>query len=539
MSDGCGAIQAAEEFMNLADQRVEVVGYERPEAGHGGGAAVSGSSAFVATMRRVRPYALAVVFVAIAVGLGVVAWLLGWDKLAFPLILMGIAAAVWYGGPGPGVLAIALGSLCFNYFFTVPQYTFEIDPSDRPYFVAFVLFAFLIGWFASRRRRVELELRVARDQLAVEVVKRTEQASLLDLTHDTILVRGMDDVISYWNHGAQELFGWTSEQAIGKSAHELLHTVFPMPLGQIHAELVRTGRWEGELAKTKADGTQVVVSARWSLRRDEQGHPVAILATNNDITERKRRDERIRQLNADLERRSRDLEASNKELEAFAYSTSHDLRAPLRHMAGYSELLQKHAAPVLDEKARRYVTMLLESAKKMGDLIDDLLAFSRIGRAEARNTLVSMDQLVAEAVNEVQREAPERSIAWKIGALPSLQGDRAMLRLVLVNLVSNAVKFTRTRAQAEIEVGCIDGQPDEVVVFVKDNGVGFDMKYANKLFGVFQRLHRAEAFEGTGIGLATVQRIVARHGGRVWAEGVEDGGATFYFSAAKTTGDRI
>jgi light-regulated signal transduction histidine kinase (bacteriophytochrome) len=174
----------------------------------------------------------------------------------------------------------------------------------------------------------------------------------------------------------------------------------------------------------------------------------------------------------------------------------------------------------------------------MGDLIDDLLAFSRIGRAEARNTLVSMDQLVAEAVNEVRPEAPERNIAWKIGALPSLQGDRAMLKLVLVNLVSNAVKFTRTRAQAEIEVGCIDGQPDEVVVFVKDNGVGFDMKYANKLFGVFQRLHRAEAFEGTGIGLATVQRIVARHGGRVWAESVEDGGATFYFSAAKTTGDR-
>jgi PAS domain S-box-containing protein len=536
MSDG--AIQAADEFMNLADQRVEAVGYQRPEAGHGGEAAMPGSSELVTTMRRLRPYALAVVLIAIAVGLGVLAWLLGWDKLAFPLILMGIGAAVWYGGPGPGALAIVLGGLCFNYFFTVPLYTFEIHPSEGPYFVAFVLFAVLIGWFASRRRRVERQLRAARDELAVEVVKRTEQASLLDLTHDTILVRGMDDVISYWNHGAQELFGWTSEQAIGKSAHELLHTVFPMPLDRIHAALVRTGRWEGELAKTKADGTQVVVSARWSLRRDEQGHPVAILATNNDITERKRRDERIRQLNADLERRSRDLEASNKELEAFAYSTSHDLRAPLRHMAGYSELLQKHASPVLDEKARRYVTMLLESAKKMGDLIDDLLAFSRIGRAEARNTLVSMDQLVAEAVNEVRPEAPERNIAWKIGALPSLQGDRAMLKLVLVNLVSNAVKFTRTRAQAEIEVGCIDGQPDEVVVFVKDNGVGFDMKYANKLFGVFQRLHRAEAFEGTGIGLATVQRIVARHGGRVWAESVEDGGATFYFSAAKTTGDR-
>ena len=205
-------------------------------------------------------------------------------------------------------------------------------------------------------------------------------------------------------------------------------------------------------------------------------------------------------------------------------------------MAGYSELLQKHASSVLDEKSRRYVTMLLESAKRMGDLIDDLLAFSRIGRAEARNTLVSLGPLAGEVVSEVKRETEGRNIVWRVGTLPTLHGDRSMLRLVLVNLVANAAKFTRTRAQAEIEIGCADGKQDEVVVFVRDNGVGFDMKYVNKLFGVFQRLHRAEAFEGTGIGLATVQRIVARHGGRVWAEGVVDGGATFYFSAPKTTG---
>jgi light-regulated signal transduction histidine kinase (bacteriophytochrome) len=294
--------------------------------------------------------------------------------------------------------------------------------------------------------------------------------------------------------------------------------------------LLRTERWEGELGKTKADGTKVVVSSRWSLRRDEHGRPAAILATNNDITERKRRDEKIQQLN-------RELEANNKELEAFAYSTSHDLRAPLRHVAAYSELLQKHATSVLDEKGRRYIALLLESAKKMGDLIDDLLAFSRIGRAETRNALVSLDQLVREAVSEVERGNEKRKIVWRIGALPDVHGDRAMLRLALVNLVSNAVKFTSTRAQAEIEIGCADGKPGEVVVFVRDNGVGFDMKYVHKLFGVFQRLHRSEAFEGTGIGLATVQRIVARHGGRVWAEGVVDGGATFYFSALKATGD--
>jgi light-regulated signal transduction histidine kinase (bacteriophytochrome) len=169
----------------------------------------------------------------------------------------------------------------------------------------------------------------------------------------------------------------------------------------------------------------------------------------------------------------------------------------------------------------------------MGHLIDDLLAFSRIGRAETRETLFSLDELARDVASEAGREAAGRSIVWKIGALPRMRGDRPMLRIALVNLISNAVKFTRTRSPAEIEIGCADGAPDEIVVFVRDNGVGFDMAYVDKLFCVFQRLHQLEAFEGTGIGLAMVERIMSRHGGRVWAEGVVDGGATFYFSAPK------
>ena len=356
-------------------------------------------------IQRIRPYGLAVVSVAAALALALAGELLSIDNLGVPLFLMAIAVTVWYGGNGPGILAIVLASLCFNYFFTEPRYTFYIEASDRGLFVAFVLFALLINWFGTKRRRIEHELRLARDEL--------------------------------------------------------------------------------------------------------------------------------RKLNADLERRAIELEASNKELEAFAYSTSHDLRAPLRHMAGYSELLQKHAFASLDEKGRRYVAMLLESAKRMGDLIDDLLAFSRIGRAETHNTLVSLEQVVREVQREVERDTDGRDIVWRVGALPSMHGDRAMVRLALVNLISNAVKFTRTRPRAEIEIGSADGNQDEIVVFVRDNGVGFDMKYVNKLFGVFQRLHGPEAFEGTGIGLATVQRIVARHGGRVWAEGVVDGGASFYFSVPK------
>jgi light-regulated signal transduction histidine kinase (bacteriophytochrome) len=177
--------------------------------------------------------------------------------------------------------------------------------------------------------------------------------------------------------------------------------------------------------------------------------------------------------------------------------------------------------------------MILESAKRMGDLIDDLLAFSRIGRAEARETVVSLEQLVKEALHEVRPETDGRNIAWTIGALPDVSGDRSMLRLALVNLISNAIKFTRTRGQAAIEIGSTT-RGDETIVFIKDNGVGFDMRYVNKLFGVFQRLHQAEAFEGTGIGLATVQRIISRHGGRVWAEGLVGEGASFYFAVPKS-----
>jgi len=252
-----------------------------------------------------------------------------------------------------------------------------------------------------------------------------------------------------------------------------------------------------------------------------------------EVEQRKQREGEIRKLNQKLANRAAELESSNKELESFAYSVSHDLRAPLRHVVGFSELLQKQAASLLDDKSQRYIKTILDSAKKMGKLIDDLLSFSRIGRAETKKSLVNLEQLVKDVVSEIEQETRGREIAWKIDALPVCYGDRSMLMLVLANLVSNAVKFTRMRTRAEIEIGCADGDNDDLEVFVRDNGAGFDMQYANKLFGVFQRLHRADEFEGTGIGLATVQRIIHRHGGKVRAEGAVDQGATFYFSLPK------
>jgi PAS domain S-box-containing protein len=484
-------------------------------------------------MSAIKRYGFALISVLLAVLPALALQHFKFHDVELPLLLFAVALTSWHAGTGPAVLTIVLSSLCFDYFFAPPLYHFNLTAADIPAVLVLICFAVLITRFAAVRRHIERELLQARDNLQAEVVERTQQASLLNLTHDTIFVRDMNEVITYWNRGAEELYGFAASEAVGKNSRDLLRTVLPQSMDSISAHLLRTGRWEGEVKHVKADGTEVLVSSRWSLRRDDEKQPAAVLETNNDITDRKRREEEIRGLNQELGKRSGALEASNKELEAFAYSVSHDLRAPLRHMVGFAELLQRAASTKLDDKSRRYMGIILDSAKRMGTLIDDLLAFSRIGRAETQKTPVNLDHLVKEALSEVQLEATGRDIVWRIDKLPVCYGDRSMLRVVLVNLLSNAVKFTRPRSQAEIEVGYTPGDTEEVEIFVRDNGAGFDMKYVDKLFGVFQRLHHMDAFEGTGIGLATVQRIVHRHGGEVRAEGAIDKGATFYFSVPK------
>ena len=389
-----------------------------------------------APLSAVLRYGSAIVSVSLAAGGALLTWHYQFRGAVFPFFLFAIALTAWYAGLWPGVVALILSSLAFDYFFTEPYYSLYISRGDLFYFILFILFAWLLTWFSTVRRRMERHLRHSRDELEKEV-------------------------------------------ALRRSLNEQLE--------QRSNELQASNK---ELEREVA------------LRRS---------------------------LNEELEQRSNELQASNKELEAFAYSTSHDLRAPLRHMVGYTELLQKHASPSFDEKSRHYLATILRAAKKMGTLIDDLLAFSRIGRAEATETNVSLGNLVNEVLTEMQPPEGE-AIDWKIGELPEVYGDRSMLRVALVNLISNAVKFTRTRSQPEIEIGFLEKKDSRAVVFVRDNGVGFDMKYAHKLFGVFQRLHSTEAFEGTGIGLATVQRIIHRHKGKVWVESAVDQGATFYFS---------
>ena len=277
----------------------------------------------------------------------------------------------------------------------------------------------------------------------------------------------------------------------------------------------------------------VVASFSAVRRRIEDNLSHARDRLQGELEQRRQSEAEIRKLNEELKVRAAELIAANKELESFAYSVSHDLRAPLRHLVGYSELLQKHAPNSLDDKSQRYIQTILESGKRMGNLIDDLLAFSRVGRTESRTTEVDLQKLVNEVVSEIVQQRKGQEISWKIGALPVCYGDRSLLKLVVGNLLSNAVKFSSARRPAKIEIGSVDGNPNTIEIFVRDNGVGFDMQYANKLFGVFQRLHRVDEFEGTGIGLATVQRIVHRHGGMVRAEGAVDQGATFYFSLPK------
>jgi PAS domain S-box-containing protein len=369
----------------------------------------------------------------------------------------------------------------------------------------------------------------AEDTLRLQAATLKSQAELLELAHDAIFVLDMQRNITFWNRGAGEVYGWQREEAIGRSPDELLETKFTQSLAAIEELLLRDGHWEGELIHKTRDRRQITVASRWALQKNDAGVPAAVLEINRDITARKRAEEGMRRLNDDLLRRSAELEASNKELEAFSYSVSHDLRAPLRHIAGYAQLLVEEQGAALPPEAKQHLGYIQDGTRQMGQLIDELLDLARIGRQSLKMQVSSLRSLADEVKEQLSRQAGERHIEWRIGELPYVACDAALVKQVFANLLSNAVKFSAPRDPAIIEVDTLAGEGDPVI-FVRDNGVGFNMKYAGKLFGIFQRLHRAEDFEGTGVGLATVQRIVHKHGGKIWAESEQDKGATFYFT---------
>jgi PAS domain S-box-containing protein len=511
-----------------------------------------------------------------------------------------------------------------------------------------------------------------------------EQASVLDSAQ--VFVRDMKSRVVFWPRGAEKLYGFTPQEALGILSHNLFHTIFPEPLEVIEKKLFETGMWEGELIHTRRDGSIIVVSSAWVLHRNSQGQPIRILETNIDISERKQAEERlagqseelsrqaeelarsrtaletqtlmlqsvldsmqeglvaadehgkfiiwnpaatkivglgaadvppgewnahygvylpdavtpfppeknplllaihgevgtaemfvrnqeletgvwieasasplkskdglvrggviafrdvtqrradgreINKLNEELEQRviqrTAQLAVANQELEAFTYSVSHDLRAPLRHIGGFSKILSEDFGPGMPLEAQNHLKRIGDGVHRMGLLVDELLNLARVGRHALHLQSARLNAVVEEVVSLLQPETEGRTVRWNIADLPSVECDAILVKQVFQNLLANAIKFTRPREQAVIEISHRQ-ENGQTVFLVRDNGVGFSMKYTDKLFGVFQRLHRPEDFEGTGIGLATVKRIIHKHGGRVWAEAELDKGATFYFT---------
>ena len=368
----------------------------------------------------------------------------------------------------------------------------------------------------------------------------TEQAALLDLAHDAILVRDQDSRIVYWNAGAERLYGYTRAEAVGRTSHELLRTKFPAPVTDIEADTAGEGRWEGELIHRCADGRTIVVESRWAAMYLPDRSLKQYLEVNRDVTARKeaehetlRRVEEIRDLNATLEQQVRQrtvhLRQANKNLAAFTYSIAHDLRTPLRAMSGYAETLAEEYGDQLGETGIGYTGRIQAATEHMATLIDDLLQLSRVSQAEINLQQVDLSAEVTAICGRLRAGDPDRQVLVTVQDGVRVTADRALILIVLENLLENAWKFSAGRDDAGITFATttVDGAP---CCYVRDNGIGFDFAYADKLFQPFQRLHPAGEFPGTGTGLATVQRIVERHGGRTWAEGSVGGGATFYFT---------
>jgi PAS domain S-box-containing protein len=390
-----------------------------------------------------------------------------------------------------------------------------VELEEHPVFLAVII-------DITERRKVEAELK-----LQSEIMSHMAEA--------VYLVRMDDGIIVYTNSRFEELFGYESGEMLGKNVSIVNAPTVKNPAEtarEIMSTLADKGFWKGEVENIRKNGSVFWSEASVTVF-DHSKFGNVLVSVHNDISDRKRSEVEIRQLNQELEhrvaQRTEQLEAANKELEAFSYSVSHDLRAPLRSVHGFTKILVEDYTQALDDEGKRICGVISSSAAQMGELIDDLLNFSRIGRSSMNPSLVEMKKMTSSIFEGISSPSEKERINLKIGKLPKVPGDLALLSQVWTNLISNAIKYSSKNLNPEIKIGSSISEK-MVTYYIQDNGVGFDMQYSHKLFGVFQRLHTDAEFEGNGVGLAIVKRIVLRHGGKVWAEGTIGKGATFYFS---------
>jgi PAS domain S-box-containing protein len=392
-------------------------------------------------------------------------------------------------------------------------------------FACLVILALILsGAFAFLVRRYVVATSRLQQFLIERAAFQEEQAELLELTYDAIMVRNLaDGTIRYWNKGAQQLYGFSAEEAIGRKSHELLKTQFPTALEEIEKEAPAVGHWEGELIQTTKDDRKLTVASRWRFKADQAGHLSSILDT--DITERKLADLTILR---DKELRLSELEKSNEELQQFAYACSHDLQEPLRVISNFSQLLSNRYKGKLDDKADHFIGFIVDGAKRMTALINDLLILSRVQTQGQEATDVDCAEAVELARKNLLLAIEETGATINCGKLPMIQGDPLQFMQLFQNLLGNALKFRSDKPPViDIKANLLG---DKWEFAVSDNGLGLDMHFADRIFVIFQRLHTSATHAGSGLGLALCKKIVQRHGGRIWVESEVGLGTTFFFT---------
>ncbi len=372
-------------------------------------------------------------------------------------------------------------------------------------------------------------------------VLRERLAAIVKSSDDAIISTDLESIVTTWNSAAEKMFGYTEAEMLGKSQSLIIPPDREDEVVRI-LNMIKRGETLNhfETERIRKDGKVIDVSVTISPIKDEDGNIVGASKIARDISELKRAIKEIRQLNAQLEQRVTDrtaqLQAVNDELESFSYSVSHDLRAPLRHINGFSGALLEDYGDTLDETGKGYLKEVMDASKEMAELIDDVLQLARVTRTQMVPEAVNVSKMAVSVIDALKKEFPDRNVNVEIKNGLSARGDKRLIHILLTNLLGNAWKFTSKTENAEI-IFDRDESEDDAAFFVHDNGAGFDMAFSDKLFGAFQRLHGSDEFEGTGIGLATVQRIVNRHAGRVWAEGELNKGASFYFTLPAIQGN--